>query len=112
MYRGGSACQDVKASREVLSQRADRELNRGGRASRPFAPQKTIRAIVRPAGGPVPRPTGAPVDYQISPACICRKTDGYYLFSLRISRRGFSGTNEADAPFAGPIMPVLDFSGP
>lgn len=47
MYRGGSACQDVKASREVLSQRADRELNRDA-----LRPAKTIRAIVCPAGGP------------------------------------------------------------
>jgi len=40
MYRG-FACQDARASREVLSQRADHELNRAGRRlSRPYAPQK------------------------------------------------------------------------
>jgi len=100
MYRGGSACQDVKASREVLSQRADRELNRDGRALRP-TPRKNHKGYRVPRGRAVPRPTGAPVDYQMSPACICRKTDGYYLFSLRFSRRGFSTTNKPT--FRSPI---------
>lgn len=57
----------------------------------PLRPAKNHKGYRAPRGRAVPRPTGAPVDYQISPACICRKTDGYYLFSLRISRRGFSG---------------------